>query len=63
MEVKIEGDNSSVKAAIEAGRAYAEREGKYIVSHVIARPDKQTEGMAYLIDINRDKFNKKMVKK
>ena len=63
MEVKIEGDNSSVKAAIEAGRAYAEREGKYIVSHVIARPDKQTEGMADLIDINRDKFNKKMVKK
>lgn len=63
MEVKIEGTSSAVKAAIEAGKAYAEGEGKYITSHVIARPDEQTENMAYLLDINRDKFNKKLGKR
>ncbi len=63
MEVKIEGDTSDVKAAIVAGKSYAEAQGKYIISHVISRPDDQTEKMAYLLDINRDKFNKKMVKK
>ncbi len=63
MEVKIEGVTSAVKAAIEAGKSYAEGQGKYIVSHIIPRPDDQTEKMAYLIDINRDKYNKKMVKK
>ena len=63
MEVKIEGVTSAVKAAIDAGRIYAEGQGKYIVSHIIPRPDDQTEKMAYLIDINRDKYNKKMVKK
>jgi len=63
MEVKIEGNTASVQAAIEAGKEYAKKEGKYIVSHVIANPDDQTESMAYLIDINRDKFNKKLIKK
>jgi len=63
MEVKIEGNTAAVQAAIEAGKDYAKREGKYIVSHVIANPDDQTEDMAYLIDINRDKFNKKLIKK
>ena len=63
MEVKIEGDTSAVEAAIAAGKAYAEKDGKYIVSHIIPRPDDQTEKMAYLLDINRDKFNKKLVKK
>ena len=63
MEVKIEGTTSAVKAAIAAGKAYAEKEGEYIVSHVISRPDEQTEAMAYLLDINRDKFNKKLGKR
>ena len=63
MEVKIEGDTSAVQSAIEAGKAYAQKEGKYIVSHVIAHPDDKTEPMAYLLDINRDKFNKKLGKK
>lgn len=63
MEVKIEGSSSAVKAAIEAGKAYAEGEGKYITSHVISRPDDQTEAMAYLNDINRDKYNKKLGKR
>lgn len=62
MEVKIEGATSAVEAAIAAGKAYAEKEGKYIVSHIIAHPDEQTEKMAYLLDLNKDKFNKKMKK-
>ncbi len=62
MEVKIEGDTSAVQSAIAAGKAYAEKEGKYIVSHVIAHPDDKAKPMAYLLDINRDKFNKKLGK-
>ena len=63
MEVKIEGDTSAVQSAIAAGKAYAEKEGKYIISHVIAHPDDKAEPMAYLLDINRDKFNKKLGKR
>ena len=63
MEVKIEGDTSAVQSAIAAAKKYAEGEGKYIVSHVIAHPDDKTEPMAYLLDINRDKFNKKLGKR
>ena len=55
MEVKIEGATSAVEAAIAAGKAYAEKEGKYIVSHIIAQPDEQTEKMAYLLDLNKDR--------
>ena len=60
--VKVEGSASDVKAAVDAGRAYAEGIGKYIVSHIIAHPDNDAEKMAYLCDINRDKYNKKMPK-
>ncbi len=62
MEVKIEGVVGAVNAAIEAGVNYAKEKGKYIVSHVIAAPDEQTDKMAYLLDINRDKYNKKLPK-
>lgn len=62
MEIKMEGAVSAVKAAVEAAKACAEREGKYIVSHVIANPAEGTEKMAYLLDINKDKHNKKMPK-
>lgn len=62
MGVKIEGSVAAVKAAIEAAKEYAESKGRYIVSHVIARPDDSTEKMAYLMDINKDKFNKKLPK-
>lgn len=60
--VKVEGDNSSVTAAIEAAKEYSEREGMYIVSHVISRPGEDMEKMAYLLDINKDKYNKKLPK-
>ena len=62
MEVKVEGDIASVRSAIEAGRAYAEGENKYIVSHIIARPGEGTEKLAYLLDMNKEKYNKKLPK-
>jgi microcompartment protein CcmL/EutN len=62
MEVKIEGEVDAVKASIEAGKEYAKAKGKYIVSHIIANPGDGVENMAYLMDINKDKFNKKLPK-
>ncbi len=62
MVVKIEGDVADVRAAIEAGKQYAEEQGKYIVSHIIPRPGETVEKMAYLMDMNKDKFNKVLPK-
>lgn len=62
MVVKIEGDVADVRAAIETGRAYAEKEGKYIVSHIIPRPADDVDKLAYRMDINKDKFNKVLPK-
>ncbi len=62
MVVKIEGRVDAVKAAVEAGVNYAKCEGKYIVSHIIANPGQDVDKMAYLLDINRDKYNKKLPK-
>ncbi|MBQ4039949.1 MAG: BMC domain-containing protein [Oscillospiraceae bacterium] len=62
MVVKMEGDVAAVQAAVEAGVAYAKSKGKYIVSHVIANPGEGVENMAYLMDINKDKYNKKLPK-
>ena len=62
MQVKVEGDNASVKAAIDAAKNYAQKENMYIISHVIPRPGEGTEKMAYLLDMNKDKYNKKLPK-
>ncbi|MBE7023249.1 MAG: BMC domain-containing protein [Ruminococcaceae bacterium] len=62
MQVKVEGNVAAVKAAIEAGKEYAESEGKYIISHTIPNPGIGTEKMAYLLDMNKDKYNKKLPK-
>lgn len=62
MQLKVEGDNASVKAAIDAASDYAKNENMYIISHVISRPGEGTEKMAYLLDINKDKYNKKLPK-
>lgn len=62
MVVKLEGSVAAVEAALEAGVSYAKSCNKYIVSHIIPRPDKQAEKMAYLMDINKDKYNKKLPK-
>jgi ethanolamine utilization protein EutM len=40
--VIVKGDVGSVKAAVEAGAAAAQKSGELIASHVIARP---TEGL------------------
>ena len=62
MQVKVEGDNASVKAAVESASQYAKDEKMYIASHVISRPGDGTEKMAYLLDMNKDKYNKKLPK-
>ena len=62
MAVKVEGDVADVKASVEAAKAYAESKGHYIVSHIIPNPGEDVDKMAFLNDINRDKFNKKMPK-
>lgn len=62
MEIKIEGEVAAVQAGVEAASEFAKSEGKYIVSHIIANPADDTEYMAYLLDINRDKYNKKLPK-
>ena len=62
MGAKIEGNVADVKAAVEAAKAYAEEKGHYIVSHIIPNPGEDVDKMAYLNDINRDKFNKKLPK-
>ena len=62
MQVKLEGDNASVKAAVDAASEYAKKENMHIVSSVISRPGDGTEKMAYLLDINKDKYNKKLPK-
>ena len=60
--VKVEGSVADVRAAVEAGTEYAKENGKHIVSHIIANPGEGLEKMAYLLDINKDKFNKKLPK-
>ncbi len=62
MIVKVEGSVAAVQAAIDAGKEYAQAKKKYIVSHIIPRPEKDAEKMAYLMDINKDKFNTKLPK-
>ena len=62
MQVKIEGTNAAVEAAVEAGTRYAKGEDKYIVSHIIPRPGEDVEKFGYLLDINKDKYNKKLPK-
>ena len=51
-----------MRASVEAASVYAKEKGHYIVSHIIPNPGQDVDKMAYLNDINRDKFNKKMPK-
>lgn len=62
MIVKIEGEVAAVRSAVDAGVNYAKSQGKYIVSHIIPNPGEKVELMAYRIDINKDKYNKKLPK-
>jgi len=45
VSVLVRGDVGAVKAAVDAGRAAAERFGELYSSHVIARPHGETEGV------------------
>ncbi len=62
MQLKIEGNVASVTAAIEAATQYAKSIDKFIVSHIIPNPSDGVEKMAYKLDINKDKYNKKLPK-
>lgn len=62
MAVKVEGDVADVKASVEAAKAYAESKKHYIVSKVIPNPGVDVDKMAFLNDMNRDKYNKKLPK-
>ena len=62
MQMKIEGNVAAVRAAMEAASDYAKSVDKYIVSHVIANPGEGVEKLAYRLDMNKDKFNKKLPK-
>lgn len=62
MQVKFEGNVAAVRAALDAAVEYAKSVDKYIVSHVIPNPGEGVEKLAYRLDINKDKFNKKLPK-
>ncbi len=62
MAAKIEGDVADVKASVEAASEFAKSRGHYIVSHCIPNPGEDVDKMAYRLDINKDKFNKKLPK-
>ena len=56
MAIKIEGTAAAVEAAIQAGKAEAERRGLYITHKVIARQSKEIEWFARLSALGRDKL-------
>lgn len=62
MAAKIEGNVADVKASVEAAKQYATGKGHYIVSHTIPNPGEDVDKMTYLMDMNKDKFNKKLPK-
>jgi microcompartment protein CcmL/EutN len=45
--IKIKGDVAAVRAAVDAGAAAAQRVGELVSSHVIPRPDDETEILIY----------------
>ena len=56
MIVKMEGSVDAVKAAVEAGKAYAQSKELYITSHIIPRPSDGAAAMAHLCSLGRDKI-------
>ena len=47
--IKIVGEVGAVKAAIDAGSAAARRVGEVVSTHIIPRPDAQTEQLTYSV--------------
>ena len=56
MVVKLEGDVSSVEAAMKAGREEAERRGLFITEKLIARQSPDVEWFAHLNALGKDKL-------
>ena len=56
MAIKIEGSAAAVEAAIEAGKAEAEKRELYITHKVIARQSEDIEWFARLDATGRDKL-------
>ncbi len=51
--IKIKGDVASVRAAVDAGAAAAQRVGELVSSHVIPRPDADVEILIYPPNIQK----------
>ena len=56
MVVKLEGDVSSVEAAMRAGREEAERRGLFITERLIARQSPEIEWFAELNALGKDEL-------
>ena len=54
--MKYIDDSKTEREAVKASIAYAESKGDYIISSVMPRPGQDMEKMAYLLDINKDKY-------
>lgn len=63
MVVKLEGDVAAVSAAMEAGRAEAQKRGLYITEKLIARQSPEIEWFATLSALGKDKLREKPEKK
>lgn len=45
--IKITGEVAAVRSAVEAGKAAAAKVGEVVSTHIIARPDDETETIVY----------------
>lgn len=45
--IKITGEVAAVRSAVEAGKAAAAKVGEVVSTHIIARPDDETESIVY----------------
>lgn len=57
MTVKFEGDVSAVEAAMKAGVEEAKSRNMFSVAHIISRQEADTEKMARINALGRDKLN------
>ena len=56
MAIKVEGSAAAVEAAVQAGKAEADRRGLYICHKVIARQSEDIEWFARLYALGKDKL-------
>ncbi len=45
--IKITGEVAAVRSAVEAGKAAAAKVGEVVATHIIPRPDDETETIVY----------------